>query len=73
MNQPESADEKHRQRDAETLIALGLFLAVLGFPVVLGIFWEPAGLARWVSGVSGALLIVAGLGFCYKGRSFLRR
>lgn len=73
MNQPVSADEKHRVRDGETLIALGAFLAVLGIPVMLGIFWEPPGLDRWVSAICGLLLLVAGLAFCYKGRSLLRR
>jgi threonine/homoserine/homoserine lactone efflux protein len=73
VNQPVSADEKHRKRDGETLIALGVFLTVLGVPVILGVLWEPAGLARWVSGISGALLVVAGVAFCYKGRSLLRR
>lgn len=64
--------DHHHKRDGETLIALGIFLAVLGVPVILGIFWEPPGFVRWVSAVCGLLLIGIGSGFIAKGRSLLK-
>lgn len=65
--------DQHQKRDGETLIALGLFLAVLGVPVILGIFWEPPGFVRWVSAVCGLALMGIGAAFIVKGRSLLVR
>jgi hypothetical protein len=65
--------DHHTKRDGETLIALGLFLAVLGVPVILGIFWEPPGFVRWVSAVCGLLLMGSGGAFMAKGVSLLKR
>lgn len=68
-----SEGQHHTRRDAETLIALGLFMVVMALPVMLGTFWAGHGFTQAVNFLSGFVLFGVGAGMCYKGRRDLRK
>jgi hypothetical protein len=68
-DQPEN---KHLKRDGETMILLGLFLGILGVPVLIGTLWSNSAVAAIVNVVSSlALFMIAGA-FYWRGRKLLR-
>lgn len=68
-----SEGQKHTRRDAETLIALGLFMVVMALPVMLGTIWAGHGFSQAVNFIAGFVLFAIGAGMCYKGRRDMRR
>jgi hypothetical protein len=54
-------------RDAETLIALGLFITALAIPVLLGTFWCERAPQMIVNVISGLVLLGIGVGSLYFG------
>ncbi len=69
----EEHDHTHTQRDGETFIILGIFMAVLGLPVILGSFWGEKAVQVVVCLVSGILLLGIGVGFLLHGKNVLKR
>lgn len=63
-----TSDNEMNKRDGETNMAVGLFLFVLGIPVLLGTFWaldRPH--AAFVNAVCGAVLLFIGAGVTVYG------
>lgn len=68
----ENPDNKHLKRDGETMILLGIFLAVLAVPVLIGTLWSNSAVAAAVNaGASIALFGVAGA-FYWRGRKLYK-
>ena len=61
------------RRDAETLLMLGGFMAILGLPVLVGTFWAGSGFAMGVNALSGLVLLGIGLGVILRGYSKYKR
>ena len=63
----------HTQRDGETLFVLGLFLVVLGMPVILGSLWADTSVQKLVCAISGVILCAIGTAFVVHGKKVLKR
>ncbi len=57
----------HTRRDAETLLALGLFMTVLSIAVLIGTFWAERQHAMIINAVAGLVLFAIGAGFILRG------
>lgn len=66
-------DNKARlaKRDAETQMALGIFISILAIPVLIGSIWAPAIHARIVNIIAGVILL--GIGLAFLGYGWSRR
>lgn len=65
---------KHRKRDGETYIAIGIFIAAVGLPVLVGTYWALASThAAVVNAVCGATLLLTGAASIAYGLLVLRR
>ena len=60
-------DAELRKRDAETQIALGLFIFVLSLPVLLGTIWADRFHAQIVNVIAGVVLLAIGAGLFWYG------
>ncbi len=69
----EEHKDLHTKRDAETFLVLGLFLVVLGLPVILGTLWADTPIQKVVSVAGGFILSGIGAGFMYYGKLLLKR
>lgn len=63
----------HTRRDAETLLMIGAFLAILAVPVVIGTWWANTTAAAVVNVVFGLLLLALGVGAFARGWYLRRR
>lgn len=63
----------HDKRDAETLIALGLFMVVMATPVILATPWAGPPYDQVVNFGAGATLLAIGVAMLYKGRRGKRK
>ncbi len=63
----------HTRRDAETSIALGIFMSVLAVAVLIGTFFAEQANARVVNAISGLVLGVIAGGFVWRGISVKRK
>ncbi len=61
------------RRDAETLMMLGGFMAVLALPVLAGTFWAGSGFAMGVNAVSGLVLLAIGAAMLLQGYSRFKK
>lgn len=59
------------QRDAETQMALGVFITILAIPVLIGTLWATHMHARVVNIVAGIVLL--GIGVAFLGYGWSRR
>lgn len=66
-------ENAHSRRDGETLFVLGVFLVVLGLPVILGSWWAEKAIQMWVCLISGFILAGIGGAFVYYGKKALKR
>jgi hypothetical protein len=73
MSTPEIPEGEHTRRDAETLIALGLFMVTMSLPVMVGTIWAGHGYSQAVNFISGLVLFAVGAGMTGKGWRDLRR
>ncbi len=64
-------DEQARfaRRDAETQLALGLFVSVIAVPVLIGTIWADRLSAQVVNATSGAVLLGIGMAMFFFGLS----
>ncbi len=69
----EEQKDTHTQRDGETLFMLGIFLTVLGLPVIVGAFWAETPAQTWVCVISGVILTAIGIAFFVHGKNVLKR
>jgi len=63
----------HTQRDSETFLMLGGFLAILATIVLIATVVQDPGHARVVNGVAGAVLFLIGAGMFLWGMNLRRR
>ncbi len=63
----------HAKRDAETLIALGMFMVVLSIPVLIGTIYAETTYAKVVNVVSALILMAIGGGFTMRGWTGLKK
>ncbi len=66
-------NEAHPHRDAETLMMLGGFMAILAVPVLFGTFFDESSRAIIVNVAAGTLLLAIGVGFFLRGRAKRKR
>ena len=52
----------HTRRDAETQVALGIFVSVISLPVLVGTFWATTGRAAVINAIAGFVLLGIGAG-----------
>jgi hypothetical protein len=73
MSEPN--EHKHRKRDGETYIAIGIFVVAVGAPVMAGTYWAALTNmhAAVVNGVCGATLLLIGFASIAYGMLLLRR
>ena len=64
--QPEDPHH-HTRRDAETLMVLGGFVAVIAVPVLLGTAWAGRTSAMVVNIIAGLVLLGVGIGMFFYG------
>jgi len=57
----------HTVRDAETLLALGIFIVALALPVLVGTFFAKGSHAIVVNILAGAALLIIGIIFTLRG------
>ena len=69
----EPLGDAHLRRDGETLLALGGFMTVLSIPVLIGTAFAVREHAMIVNAVAGGVLLLAGLGFLFRGWWTLRK
>lgn len=62
-----SSDNKHQKRDAETNLALGAFIFLLGGAVSAGTLFAETAQAMTVNAIAGGILILIGVGFVVVG------
>lgn len=55
------------KRDAETQLALGLFVIIIALPVLAGTFWADRIHAAVVNVIAGLVLMGVGVGLAYFG------
>ncbi len=68
-----SSDDNHSRRDAETNLALGAFILILGLVVMSGTVVAETTRAMTVNAIAAGILIVIGIGFLVVGgRAFGR-
>jgi hypothetical protein len=74
MNESNEAT-KHRKRDGETYIAVGIFVVAVGAPVMAGTYWAAltSPRAAVVNGICGATLLLIGFSAIAYGLMLLRR
>ena len=73
-SQEQDARPAFQQRDAETYIAIGLYITAVGIPVIVGTIWAMAHpKAAIVNAVCGIVLTLIGLGCCGYGWILLKR
>ncbi len=58
----------HKNRDAETMKMLGLFMGILSLPVLLATFWAGMPFAMGINFLSGLILLGVGIGFYLRGK-----
>ncbi len=73
MTEKPQAPSPFARRDAETLIMLGGFMAILGLPVLVATFWAGSGFAMGVNALSGLVLLGIGLAVLLRGVSRFRK
>ena len=61
------------RRDAETLLMLGGFMAILALPVLVGTFFAGSAFAMGVNALSGLVLLGIGLGVMLRGYGRLKK
>ena len=66
-----SPQDQFAKRDAETQIALGIFVTVISIPVLVGTFWANSFRAMVVNLAAGAVLLGVGLAMGILG--FMRK
>jgi len=65
---------KHTKRDADTLMALGLFMFVLSVPVLLGTLFEPRLVPEGLINIgAGGILMAIAVGFLVRGSRMRKR
>jgi putative Mn2+ efflux pump MntP len=64
---------EHTRRDAETAIALGVFLLVMSVPVYLGTFWAGPVFDKVVNFIGASVLFLVGVGFLWQGWRWYKR
>ena len=62
-----SSDNKHQKRDAETNLALGAFILILGIAVLAGTMYAESTQAMTVNAIAGGILLLIGIGFVVVG------
>ncbi|HDP35964.1 MAG TPA: hypothetical protein ENN29_12740 [Candidatus Hydrogenedentes bacterium] len=62
IRKTEDNEARLAQRDAETQMALGIFISILAVPVLIGSFWADDMHSRVVNITAGAVLLGIGLG-----------
>ncbi len=62
-----TSDNKNSKRDAETNVALGAFITVLGIAVLAGTFFAQTTRALTVNAIAGGILVAIGIGFWVSG------
>ena len=63
-----STGGRHTKRDAESLIALGIFLIVLAVPVLIGTIWAEGNMQRVINVVAGMIVGGIGVAMLLRGR-----
>lgn len=61
------------RRDAETLMMLGGFMAVLALPVLVATFWAGSAFAMGVNAISGLVLLGIGAAMLLRGYARFKR
>jgi hypothetical protein len=62
MTDNKSTGHEHTKRDAESLMAIGIFLVILSMPVFIGTFFESESFPRLINVLAGvAILVIGGL------------
>ena len=69
----EEQKDTHTQRDGETLLALGIFLVVLGLPVMVGTLWADTSIQRIVCALAGIVIFGIGAAMAFHGKRVLKR
>ena len=67
LQKKEDRKQELRHRDAETQLALGIFVIVISIPVLLGTIWADRSHAAVVNVIAGSVLLVIGVGLAYFG------
>jgi hypothetical protein len=70
QNEPKTtpASAEHTARDAETQLVLGIFIAVISIPVIIGTLWADTKAAMTVNLIAGIVLLGAGIGLMLVSR-----
>ena len=71
--EPAEQQGEHAQRDGETLLMLGGFMAVLSLPVMLATIWAGHGFAQVVNFAAGFVIFAIGTAMMYRGWRGLKR
>jgi hypothetical protein len=61
-----------RSRERAAAILLGWFHLALGLPVMVGAWWSPLAIDRWLSVAAATLFAAVGLFFLWLGRRLAR-
>lgn len=67
MTENKPAGHDHTKRDAESLLAIGLFLVVLSVPVFIGTFFEDDSFAQTVNVFAALSIFVIGALSIWRG------
>ena len=73
MTERNDAAGEHTKRDAESILAIGIFLDVLAVPVFIGTFFEDDSFAQVVNVLAGLAIFTIGSLMIWRGVRTRRR